>query len=236
MTIRHTLATTILASLLQLALTGSCFAVTSKDIRSGAETFLLNEISVYTEKGFRVEYEIGKLSPSLNLSKCSHTIEYSLKRDIFRSASNTIDVSCTAPRWQIFIPSEIEVYGKAVAAATSIRKNAKIRASDMHLVERQVNSNRYGSYADLEQVVGMIAKRTIRQGSIVKPSHLRPPMVIARGDEVLIQAKSGPIAIQMKGEALSAGVVGEQISVKNVSSNRIIRAQVIEKGRVSVLL
>lgn len=236
MTLKHTIKVAILSIIAQIMLIGLCTAATSQDISSEAESFLLSEIASYEDKGFRVEHEIGKLSPSLNLAKCAEGIRYELKRDIFRSANNTIEASCSSPRWQVFIPATVQVYGAAVAAATSVRKNSAIQSSDLLVVERQINANRYGSFSETRQVAGMIAKRTIRQGSIIKPSHLKPPMVVSRGDEVMIQAKSGPIAIQMKGEALSAGVIGEQISVKNLSSNRVIRAQVVEKGRVSVLL
>lgn len=136
----------------------------------------------------------------------------------------------------MFIPVKIEIFGQVVVATTSIPKNTLIQARHVSLSEQQVNVTRYASYDAVDLVTGMLTKRTIRQGSVITPSRLEAPQLISRGDQVIISANSDVIAIQMKGEALNSGALGEQISVKNLSSNRVIRAQVVERGKVSVLM
>jgi len=57
---------------------------------------------------------------------------------------------------------------------------------------------------------------------------------VRRGDQVVISARSGGINVRMQGEALSGGTLGQQISVRNLTSQRVIRARVAGPGQVEV--
>ena len=57
-----------------------------------------------------------------------------------------------------------------------------------------------------------------------------------KGDHVIISARSGTLSVKMPGEALSDGGLSEQIRVKNLNSNRIIKARVTAPGQVEVAL
>lgn len=188
------------------------------------------------DEGFRSTFQIGNIDPHFLDRNCAHEVETSLRRPPIQTESNTIFMKCREPSWQIYIPVDIQVFGKAIVSSTNIHKNSIVLPKHLEYKEIQVNKARYGSYSDITKVSGMRAKRTIRKGTILKSSLLQPPRLISRGDEVVIVAKNSQIAIRMKGKALSEGVLGEQIDVENLSSKRIIRAQVIEKGKVSVIL
>ncbi|WP_121363151.1 flagellar basal body P-ring formation chaperone FlgA, partial [Pseudomonas aeruginosa] len=54
------------------------------------------------------------------------------------------------------------------------------------------------------------------------------------GDQVVILARTATINVKMPGEALSDGAPGQQIRVRNLRSQRIIKARVIEPGTVEV--
>ena len=49
-------------------------------------------------------------------------------------------------------------------------------------------------------------------------------------------ARSGAINVRMPGEALSNGGMREQIRVKNLNSQRVIKAQVMAPGQVEVAM
>lgn len=206
------------------------------ELRVMAEHFVEKELLPLAEKQHRYEVSIGNIPPRLKLNDCDAEIEFALRREIYQSPNNTIDIQCASPSWQLFVPLTVNIFGKIVVAATSIPKNTVIRPRHLELKEQQLNVTRYANYDAIELVSGMLAKRSIRQGAAITPSRLQAPMLVSRGEQVIISAKSNVIAIQMKGEALNSGALGEQISVKNLSSNRVIRAQVIERGRVAVLM
>jgi flagella basal body P-ring formation protein FlgA len=53
---------------------------------------------------------------------------------------------------------------------------------------------------------------------------------------VVISARSGTLNVRMPGEALSNGGMSEQIKVKNLNSQRVIKARVTAPGQVEVAL
>jgi flagellar basal body P-ring formation protein FlgA len=60
--------------------------------------------------------------------------------------------------------------------------------------------------------------------------------VVHRGDMVRIVLESPLIKMSTPGEALEAGKPGDTIRVKNTSSKREVRAQVIDKQTVRISL
>lgn len=64
--------------------------------------------------------------------------------------------------------------------------------------------------------------------------HLEQAEVVRKGDQVVITARSGTLSVRMPGEALSNGGLNEQIRVKNLNSQRVIKAQVMAPGQVEV--
>jgi len=63
-------------------------------------------------------------------------------------------------------------------------------------------------------------------------SHLKAAQLIAAGEQVQILSQSGSIRVQMSGEALSGGSLGQQIRVRNLTSGRVLRARVVAPGLV----
>ena len=98
----------------------------------------------------------------------------------------------------------------------------------------QINKHRKGFFVNQQNIVGMLIRRSIQSGDVFYPGMLAPPKVIARGDTVIISALSDVISVQMMGTALSDGKLGQQISVRNKKSERVVRATVVSRGRVSV--
>ena len=57
-----------------------------------------------------------------------------------------------------------------------------------------------------------------------------------KGDQVVINARSGTLTVRMPGEALSDGGLSEQVRVKNLNSKRVIKARITGPGQVEVAL
>jgi flagella basal body P-ring formation protein FlgA len=201
-----------------------------------ADMFISERLQSVAADTFRTEYQIGNIDPRLQQNSCETAINFELKRPPLEAERNTLSISCASPTWQIYVNVAIKIYGKKIVAKHAIPRNTVIQAKHLKLQEQQINKNQYAAYTKHEQVVGLTLTRSIRAGADFRPSYLRPADLVARGDEVVIIARSSTISIQMKGEALSNGVYGEQIRVKNKSSDRIIVAQVIDSGTVSILM
>jgi flagella basal body P-ring formation protein FlgA len=63
---------------------------------------------------------------------------------------------------------------------------------------------------------------------------LEPPLVVRRGEAVVISAASSIVAVKVAGVALTDGRLGEQIRIKNLSSSRIVQAKMVGPGQAEV--
>ncbi|CSB03551.1 flagellar basal body P-ring biosynthesis protein FlgA [Vibrio cholerae] len=80
-------------------------------------------------------------------------------------------------------------------------------------------------------MIGAKIKKNIRVGDVIEQNDV---CIVCRNESVVIRAGKSGMSITTKGTAMSDGVVGEQIKVKNDKSNRIIDAQVSGVGEVTV--
>ena len=97
----------------------------------------------------------------------------------------------------------------------------------------QIRGNYYFSIND---VVNMEIKRQLKPGAAITRSNLRPPMLIEKGDSVVLSAKIGSLKVRTTAIAMSNGRKGQQIRVKNKQSKRIVDARVTGPGAVLATL
>ncbi|WP_198156963.1 flagellar basal body P-ring formation chaperone FlgA [Aquincola tertiaricarbonis] len=120
---------------------------------------------------------------------------------------------------------------EVVVAATSVASGKPIAASDLMLDRRDVSSVP-DPMSDIEEAAGQAALRPLRPGQVLQKRLLSAPVLVKRGDVVVIEARSGPVQVTASGEALEPGKRGEVVRVRNVNTGKVIRARVMEAGTV----
>jgi len=206
-------------------------------IQDQATEFLKTYSLELAAKGFRSEYIIGNIDPRLTLDKCETDYNFSFIREPLEQPQSTLLVTCPdLSAWKMYLSTTYKIFGKVVSSNQFVPRGAIIQASALELIEFQINKINYGSFSDTKYVAGMTAKRAIKANKIITPNLLTPPRLVKRGDLVTIVASNQAISIRMKGTALSHGKMGEQISIRNNQSKRIIKGTVVEAGRVLVAL
>lgn len=146
-------------------------------------------------------------------------------------------VRATCPgNWQVDARVQLEVQRQAVHAARSVERGERL--SEQHLTLRWTVIGRQSRelFADLDQVLGHSAKRRLRAGQLITANLLADAVLVRRGEAVTIIARQPGIAASVKGQALANGAAGEVIRVRNISSDKVIDAQVLEPGVVGTLL
>ena len=112
-------------------------------------------------------------------------------------------------------------------------KGDRINKSDLVLSEKKkVMSN--GATNDLKTVLGKRLKKSLREGAILKTSHLKPDWLVHKNQRIIIEHTIGPISVKMEGIALSNGAKGDRVLAKNISSNKIIEGFVKSAKKISV--
>ena len=115
-------------------------------------------------------------------------------------------------------------------------RKSKLAADDLSLREEDVSQLRQTYLTDISQATGQTLKRGVASGDILTSNLLQPSSLIKRGDRVVIVARSGDFFVKMQGEALSDGAKGQQIRIRNITSDRVIRARVVGPSEVEVAL
>ncbi len=212
-------------------------AATFSEWASNEARLFLTELtdSLQSEKGYRSTFDIGNIDPRLNLSACKKPIEFQLQGNPLTRQNNTLKLECNDQKhWSIFVGVSISTFKKVWVASQTLPRNHHISQGDLELREIQTNQSKRDYFIQKNNLVGMKLRRALKAGDIIYPGVLSPPKVVERGDTVVISAISPTISVEMLGTALNDGKLGQQISVKNKKSNRIIRATVVSKGKVSV--
>ncbi len=131
------------------------------------------------------------------------------------------------------IPVTLKIlrYHRAFLAARDIPKGKVITPEDLS-TKRVRLYNSLQKALRLDDVVGSVAKRTIRAGQRIKPYMIEPDYAVKRRSSVKILYRKNGIKIELLGIALENGKRGDIIRVKNISTNKVLRCKVLSSGSV----
>lgn len=87
---------------------------------------------------------------------------------------------------------------------------------------------------DADAVIGMTAKRPLRQGASASLRDVSTPQVVKAGDIVAVTYEDAGVALTLQGKAMASGAVGESLMVQNTASKKIIEAVVTGPGSAAV--
>lgn len=109
-------------------------------------------------------------------------------------------------------------------------------ASEQVDVVAVTNPNLAGGYARTkDEVVGMVAKRTLLPGRTIPVHGLREAFAVKRGSSVRLTFSIGTMLISASGTPLTDASVGEVVKVRNIDSGSIVSGTVMADGTVQVM-
>ncbi|KRW62423.1 flagellar basal body P-ring formation chaperone FlgA [Pseudomonas sp. TTU2014-080ASC] len=236
----HLLA--VVPALLTLGYSNVALATVTRtdQLIGAAEAFLELTVSEYLQRSQiagRHEIQISRLDPRLRLPLCDQELISTLESPGEPIGRTTVRVRCDGSSpWTIFVPAQVRLYRQVVTASRPLKRDSQLSEMDLTLAERDVGLLNQGYLTDLNQAIGKKLTRSLLPDQVLSPAQVQLAEAIRKGDQVVITAKTGSINVRMPGEALSNGTVGKQISVKNLRSNRVVRARVVGPGQVEVAM
>ena len=132
------------------------------------------------------------------------------------------------------VAARVLLYDRVVVAARDLPPRTRIGPQDVRLEERSVGSIFGKPFRDTSEVIGKETRGTIRRGSVLTGSALETPSLVRRGEIVKVVAACNNVQVETTGRALESGGLGDQVLVRNPSSGRSVRGEVIGPGRVLV--
>jgi len=123
---------------------------------------------------------------------------------------------------------------EALVPVRNLAQGEVIRAGDLVPARRPKSEAASNPVREVEQALGLAAKRSLRAGQLIRQSDLAKPELVARNEAVTISYEVPGIVVSIRGQALEAGAQGDLINVLNVQSKKTLQATVVGPGRVSV--
>lgn len=80
--------------------------------------------------------------------------------------------------------------------------------------------------------VGQTSRRLLRAGDVLRNNSLSAPVLVKRGDAVVMIARIEGIEVSTAGEALDSGARGATVRVRNSASGQTVRMRVTAPGTV----
>ena len=148
-----------------------------------------------------------------------------------------VDAGSVAPAARAAAPERTEAptARRAVQALTylhSLNAGDIVRADD--LTWSKGVDPAYDAPRDADGVIGMAARRPLREGSSVSLRDVSAPQVIKKDDIVAVAFNLGGISLTLEAKALSDAAAGQLVTVMNPTSKKVIQAMAVGPGQAVV--
>ena len=135
---------------------------------------------------------------------------------------------------QIRASGRINVFSQAIVAARAIERGRIIDADDIRPARINITQTRQALVDDPKKIIGLSSRRRILPGKPILLRDLKERTAVKKGDNVIILAESGSIRITATGRAKQDGIIGKKIAVLNLTSKKVIMAEVLNPSLVKV--
>lgn len=183
---------------------------------------------------YEINVNFGYLDNRLRLAQCKQALEAFLPTGLQGPVATSVGVRCADPNWQVFIPVQIQAYTSVLTASQPLARGTILAAGDLKLRKREISQYLSGVFTDKNELIGMVLKHPLAEGSVFTPRVVRPKRLVRRGEPVTILAQAAGMTVRVQGQALMDGHHGEMIQVKNANSGKKLVAEVIAPSTVRI--
>lgn len=178
----------------------------------------------------RVEVTVGALDERLKLASCSQVEPY-VPRGSRLWGRASIGLKCLdAPGWNVFLPVDIKVFGRALVASRPLFPGDSIGPADIREEEIELTRESGMLVTKLPQLDGKTASRMVGAGQVLKQDYFRAPPAVGAGDTVQLVYAGAGFSILTGGRALSNASVGQPVRVQT-ESGRVVQG-IARDGRI----
>ncbi|WP_051555263.1 flagellar basal body P-ring formation chaperone FlgA [Legionella fairfieldensis] len=206
-------------------------------IKQKIENHLINELSNRHNDDVELQVSAEKIDPRLNLKPCREDkleVFNPYKTSLLHATIMGIKCQETDAHWTLYVPVKITLQRNVLVAKHLLSKGTQITDNDLEKEKKDLSQLKSGYFTKKSDVIGQLCKHPIGEGSVLTLYDLQTAPLVHKGEQVSIQAINEMINVSMNGIALSDGALGDLIKVQNLSSKKIIEAQVSGNQLVKV--
>lgn len=183
-----------------------------------------------------VEIQIGEPDPRLRLPACAEGLEGFSPPGAKMTGRTSVGVRCHGPTaWRVHLNARISRSIPVLVWARSLPRGHVLGPEDVRSATMSDESLPTDTVTHSPELIGMRLLQPVRSGDIARGHTLRKHEAVTKGSLVTLRFAHSNIAVNAAGIALSAGMIGERIRVRNSSSRRVLDAIVLQPGLVEVL-
>jgi flagellar basal body P-ring formation protein FlgA len=117
---------------------------------------------------------------------------------------------------------------------TPLRQGDVISAADIEYVEMRAAKVSPNIIVDAGKLIGMSPRRGVPAFRPIPANEIIMPVIVRKGDLVMMELNNGSIFLSTQGKALENGAAGETVRVQNASSNQVVQGVVTGPKAVTV--
>jgi flagellar basal body P-ring formation protein FlgA len=184
----------------------------------------------------RMQVEMGALDSRLRLAPCPR-IEPYIPPGTRLWGKTRLGLRCLdgEVKWNVFLPVTVKAIGRAWVVKRDVASGVALTEND--LIEAEVDWAEEPSpiVADAQAWLGQASTRMLTTGQSLRQNMIRPAQVFAAGAQVRVLAQGVGYQIASDGQAVSAGVVGQQARVR-MENGRVMSGLVLDARTVRLEL
>lgn len=186
------------------------------------------------ELPLRMEVEIGRLDPRLNLAPCARMEPY-LPNGTRLWGRTRIAIRCLegSRPWNVFLPVTVKAWGPAWVLANNVTMGDVLQPQDAMQAEVDWAAETAAVIALPEDWTGQTAARALMAGQALRQGMVRPPLLFKVGATVKVVTGGVGFTVVSSGQALSAGGQGQVVRVR-MDNGRLISGTVNAQGEVVI--
>ncbi len=178
---------------------------------------------------------ITQPDPRLRLTECAVPLMARLTGATRLPGRALAQVTCPiAPGWSVHLPVSVQARAGVLVAARPLPRGHRVQADDLRAQTLELGALNGQYLVGNASAVGQALRRSVAVGERLTPSLLQAPILVRRGEPVMMQLHGSNFVIHANGRALGAGAAGERVAVENLTSKRVVHGTVTGDGRVTV--
>lgn len=194
--------------------------VTLGDLFDGAGS--ASDVPVARRSGLTVVLDAGAVQQVARRAGLDWANAEGLRRIVVRTGAAPASASAPVTRGNV----EVLAYARSLAAGEIVQPADVIWA--------KAAAAPADAPTDADQVVGLEARRALREGAAVSARDVAAPQVIAAGDLITLTYQDAGITLTMKAKARARASLGEAFAAENLSSKRVVQAVATGPGQAAV--
>lgn len=159
--------------------------------------------------------------------------ELDLNVDLTKTAVTIPIRSIDNPEKKGWVVGEIKRY-QTVPVLNRAAKTGDVISEDLISFEKRLVTNPRDSVVTKEQLMGMQASRYLNAGQVISFMDLKREQIMKKGQMVKAVAGHAFFEVSISAQVEEAGAIGDVIRVKNLDSQKIVAAKIIDKGLVRI--